>query len=313
MDHRGRWLLTGSAGLADDEFAHLGQHAADLGLTPTAVPAVRRTTSVTPHGRVSALRWGSGAPELVLLHGGGQNAHTWDGVLLALGVPALAVDLPGHGSSDWRTDRDYAPTTSAATVAAALAADGVAGVPVVGMSMGGLTAIALAARHPAVVRGLVVVDVTPSVLARVAAMTPAQRGATVLVGDRGPFDDLDALVAAAAAASPGRSVEAVRRGVVHNTRRLPDGRWVWRHDLPAPVRPGDLDRLWDDLGSLAVPVTLVRGGDSAFVSDGDAAEFRRRRPGAGVEVVDGAGHAVQSDRPAGLAALLRTVLDRHGR
>ena len=36
----------------------------------------------------------------MLLHGGGQNAHTWDTVALALGVPLVAIDLPGHGHSD---------------------------------------------------------------------------------------------------------------------------------------------------------------------------------------------------------------------
>ncbi len=36
---------------------------------------------------------------MVFLHGGGQNAHTWDTVILGLGVPALAIDLPGHGRS----------------------------------------------------------------------------------------------------------------------------------------------------------------------------------------------------------------------
>ena len=46
---------------------------------------------------------------MVFLHGGGQNAHTWDTVILGLGLPALAVDLPGHGRSAWREDGDYGP------------------------------------------------------------------------------------------------------------------------------------------------------------------------------------------------------------
>ncbi len=36
----------------------------------------------------------------MLLHGGAQNAHTWDTVALALGRPLVAIDLPGHGHSD---------------------------------------------------------------------------------------------------------------------------------------------------------------------------------------------------------------------
>jgi esterase len=69
---------------------------------------------------VSALVWGEHPPELVLLHGGGQNAHTWDTVALILGRPLLAVDLPGHGHSDWRADRDYGPWRNAEAVAAVI-------------------------------------------------------------------------------------------------------------------------------------------------------------------------------------------------
>ena len=50
--------------------------------------------------RLSALVWGERAPELVFLHGGAQNAHTWDTVALALNRPLVCIDLPGHGHSD---------------------------------------------------------------------------------------------------------------------------------------------------------------------------------------------------------------------
>jgi pimeloyl-ACP methyl ester carboxylesterase len=49
---------------------------------------------------------------------------------------------------------------------------------------------------------------------------------------------------------------------------------------------------------------LVVGGDSVFVTDEDVAEFRRRQPTAQIAIVNGAGHAVQSDRPRELAALI---------
>ena len=45
-----------------------------------------------------------------------QNAHTWDTVIVGLGEPALAVDLPGHGRSRWRDDGDYGPVRNAETL-----------------------------------------------------------------------------------------------------------------------------------------------------------------------------------------------------
>ena len=68
--------------------------------------------------------WGDGEPELVLLHGGAQNAHTWDTVALALDRPLVAIDLPGHGHSDGpaATARSTARAENAEDVAAAIRA-----------------------------------------------------------------------------------------------------------------------------------------------------------------------------------------------
>ncbi len=80
------------------------------------------------------------------MHGGGQNAHTWDTVALALDRPLLAIDLPGHGHSDWRADHKYFPAENAAAIAVVVRALAPDAKMVVGMSLGGLTALALAPR-----------------------------------------------------------------------------------------------------------------------------------------------------------------------
>lgn len=290
----------------DDEFALLGENAAEIGAPADRVPPVRRIEAETPTGAVSALRWGIADPRLLLLHGGGQNAHTWDTVLVALGVPALAVDLPGHGHSAWREDQDYSPASNAAAIAAALASWGVAGVPVVGMSLGGLTTLALAARNPGLATAVTLVDVTPSVLARVARMSTAQRGTTALIAGPEEFATREEMFEAAVAGAQQRSHSSLRRGVVHNSRRLPNGRWAWRYDRQR-VTPETYEPLWADAERLDVPVTLVKGGNSAFVGDADVTEFARRLPALAVEVVAGAGHSVQSDRPRELAEILRRL------
>src|SRR6202011_1015574 len=140
-------------------------------------PAVERITS----GPISALRWGTSAPRVIFLHGGGQNAHTWDTVIVGLGQPALAVDLPGHGHSAWREDGDYSPQHNAAALAPVLSELAPDADLVVGMSLGGLTAIGLGAVAPHLVRELVLVDVTPSALRRHAEMTKEQLGTVALV------------------------------------------------------------------------------------------------------------------------------------
>ena len=151
-----------------DEFAMLGDNAAEAGL-PFDVeqpPEVRRTAVVAPSGRtLSALVWGAGEPELVFLHGGAQNAHTWDTVALALGRSLVAIDLPGHGHSDWRPARDYAPHLLADDVAHAIGSLAPAASTLIGMSLGGLTAVAPPAAPPPLARRIAVLAVTPRVQA----------------------------------------------------------------------------------------------------------------------------------------------------
>jgi pimeloyl-ACP methyl ester carboxylesterase len=290
-----------------DEFGLLGDNAAEVGLPFAGPPPVaRREFDVDPDQAVSAIVWGDAEPELVLLHGGGQNAHTWDTVALALGRPLIAVDLPGHGHSGRRPDRDYGPWRSAEAIAAVIEQAAPTAAAVIGMSLGGVTAIRLAATRPDLVQKLVSVDATPQVGDGIPAMSQADRGAVALIAGPPVFESFEAIAAAAVAASPHRPRTAVERGVRHNAVELPDGTWTWRYDLfELPSRQFDFAPLWDDVSAITAPVMLVRGGDSKFVTDGAAAEFRRHQPDLRVEVVAGSGHAVQSDQPLELTRLIQ--------
>jgi pimeloyl-ACP methyl ester carboxylesterase len=284
-----------------DEFAFLPENAEQAGVS--AIPPAQRLD----HGDVSAIRWGDGDPRVVFLHGGGQNAHTWDTVIVGLGVPALAVDLPGHGRSAWREDGDYGPRRNAVAVAPLLRELAPTADLVVGMSLGGLTAIRLAATEPGLVRRLVLVDVTPSAPERHTEMTDAQKGTVALVqGDR-TFPSFEAMLEVTIAAAPHRDPKSLRRGVFHNSKQLDDGTWTWRYDS---IRTGaGFDNLWDDVPALTMPTTLVRGANSFFVNDDDADAFARSAPGfRQTHVVPDSGHSVQSDQPAALVAILRTEL-----
>jgi pimeloyl-ACP methyl ester carboxylesterase len=285
-----------------DEFALLSENAAQAGVS-SALPSVVRIE----RGPISALRWGSDPARVVFLHGGGQNAHTWDTVILGLGLPALAIDLPGHGRSAWRDDGDYGPKLNAEAVAPVIEELAPDAELVVGMSLGGLTAMRLAVTTPALVRALVMIDVTPSAPERHEQMTQTQMGLVALVqGDR-EFPSFAAMLDVTVAAAPHRDRNSLRRGVFHNSKQLDDGSWTWRYDT---FRKGDgFEGLWDDVPALRVPTTLVRGANSFFVNDDDAPEFGRIAPGfQRVIVVSDSGHSVQGDQPQALVEILRSVL-----
>ena len=288
---------------AYDEFGLLRENAEEAGLPWPGPPSVRRTAVDVGGGRkLSALVWGDGPAELVLVHGGAQNAHTWDTVALAFGRPLVAIDLPGHGHSDWKDDHAYWPPLMADDLAVAvreLAPDAAA---VVGMSMGGLTSLCLAAQHPELVRKLVVIDVTPG--------TDHTKAEPIVAFISGPesFTSFDEILERTVQYNPTRSVSSLRRGVIHNAKERSDGSWTWRWD-PQHTRPdggelGVFDDLWSAVDAVGVPFLFVRGGTSGVVGDEDVEELQRRQPGVFVEVVEGAGHSVQGDKPVELAALL---------
>jgi pimeloyl-ACP methyl ester carboxylesterase len=293
-----------------DEFSMFHENAEEFGLPWDGPPTVRREeVEVEPGRHLSALVWGAGPPELVLLHGGAQNAHTWDTVALALDRPLVAVDLPGHGHSDGGHDGALDPAANARDVAVVVRALAPEARAVVGMSLGGVTALALAAHAPELVRRLVLVDITPGV--------DEQRSGAIIAFVNGPetFDSFDELLARTIAFNPTRSESSLRRGILHNALQRDDGTWVWRyarHRLRTPVGDGAAGAgtpffasLWEVVSDLGVPLMLVRGMlPQSVVSDADEAELLRRQPGARVEHVADAGHSVQGDTPVELAALI---------
>lgn len=285
------------------EFTFLRENAKQAGATGP-LPTVERIDTAA----VSALKFGDAAPRVVFLHGGGQNAHTWDTVVIGLGEPALSIDLPGHGRSAWREDGDYGPKLNATAVEPVVRSFASDADLVVGMSLGGLTALRLAVTAPELVRKLVLVDVTPSAPERHTEMTDEQKGTVALVQGEKSFPSFDAMLEVTVAAAPHRDRESLRRGVFHNAKRLEDGTWTWRYDS---IRKGEgFDGLWDDVPKLTTPTTLVRGANSFFVNDDDAAEFARIAPGfQTVHIVEDSGHSVQSDQPVRLVEILRGLLD----
>jgi esterase len=291
------------------EFSLLSENAEQAGVAGP-LPDVQRVEAGTPHGKISSLRWGEAPPRIVFLHGGGQNAHTWDTVIVGLGEPALAVDLPGHGHSGWREDGDYSPQHNADALVPVLRAHASGADLVVGMSLGGLTAIRLAAAAPDLVDELVLIDVTPSALQRHAELTAEQQGTVALMHGEREFPSFQAMLDLTIAAAPHREVTALRRGVFHNSRRLDNGNWAWRYDAIRAVP--DFASLWDDVDALSAPITLVRGGSSGFVTDQDASELSRRATHfRTAHVVENSGHSVQSDQPRALIDILHGVLEAH--
>ncbi|MET7770968.1 alpha/beta hydrolase [Nocardia sp. NPDC005366] len=294
-----------------DEFTYLAENRSEIGRDGFPLPEVERETVVVGGRALSALRWTQAEPAVVFLHGGGQNAHTWDSVILEMlcrrtDLGAVAIDLPGHGHSDRRPDRDYMPWTAADAVLPAIAELAPRAQLLVGMSLGGLTAIRAVGLQPGLVRHTVIIDVTPSVAERQNVMSTTERGTTELATGPQLFDDIEVMTDRIAEMAPHRRRSAIRRGVVHNSRRVGTG-YAWRYDRLSG--PDDFRPLWEHVGTADTDFTLVRGGESTFVDDADVREFASRAARFCARVVPDAGHSVQADRPVELATVIEEALD----
>lgn len=313
-----------------DEFSFLPAQAADIG-HDGELPHRERVDLTLPDGRrLSAIRTTpadapGASPVVTLLHGAGLNAHTWDTTILAMGLPALAIDLPGHGDSSWRDDAAYVARVLAADVAAGMDAWTDTPQLLVGQSLGGLTAAAVAASRPDLVSELVVIDITPG-------LDPDAGASQIRQFFAGPTDwaSRDELVERALAFGLGGSRTAAERGVFLNSRVRADGRVEWKHHFAhlaaaaaasgesktdaaaAGSAPHDAvsavlgDAGWDDLAAVSAPVTLLRG-DHGYVTEEDAAVFAARVPAASIETV-ASGHNVQEELPVELGRRLRSLV-----
>jgi pimeloyl-ACP methyl ester carboxylesterase len=289
-----------------DEFSYFYDNATEVGLPWNGPPTVARVfVNVDGDRSLSALQWGTSSPEIVFLHGGAQNAHTWDTVALALDRPLLAIDLPGHGHSDGGKNGSLNVIDNAHDIAVVLRELAPDAQLVVGMSLGGMTSVALADHAPELVRRLALIDVTPGVDG-----PKAQQIANFINGPE-TFPNFDELLARTIEFNPTRTESSLRRGILHNALQLDDGTWVWRYRrmMESGGEHPDFSALWDVIGASTMPLLLARGMLSqSVVDDADEAELLRRRPDAVVLRVENAGHSIQGDQPVELARILQEFL-----
>jgi pimeloyl-ACP methyl ester carboxylesterase len=178
----------------------------------------------------------------------------------------------------------------------------------VGMSLGGANALAWAGTHSHRLAGLVLVDIGPE------TRQAGARKIAAFTSEATPLDSVEDFVDKALAFNPRRNATLLRRSLLHNLRRMPDGRWMWKYDQRhrGRVDPKAAERrrelLWSAVPGVTCPTLVVRGAESDVFHDEDAEKLARALPDGRWVKVAGAGHTVQGDNPAGLLVSLREFL-----
>ena len=269
---------------------------------------VRRDCVARDNVRLSYLDWGGRGDPIVFLHGGALTAHTWDLVCIGLRdtYRCIALDLRGHGDSEWSDD--YRIDTATEDVAALVAALGAARCHVVGMSLGGNIAAHFAGAYPERTASLTLVDVGPGV------DFGATRSLRNFVEDAQDVDNLETIVAAALLVNPHADRDKLVYRLQHSMQLTAEGRYRWKVDRR---RPHDYDHILAKLAELpdfasriTCPVLVARGGRSRIFSDEAAARCAAWFALGEWARIENAGHNIQEDNPRGLLDALKRLLNR---
>jgi len=229
------------------------------------------------------------APKLVLLHGGGANAHWWDHLAptLADTFHVVALDFRGHGDSDHPDALE--PGAFQLDLEAVLAYLAAPDAILMGHSMGAhvaLSHVAGGGRSRAVVavecsRGGGRVD---------------RRRARLALSIRRSYASREEAIRRFQFLPPAPGADEPLRCAIagHSVREEPDGRFGYKFDgrwfgIPARTPP--------DLEAVACPVLLIRGAESRLLTAEGADELIRQLPVARLEEIPDAGHNVQIERP----------------
>lgn len=277
--------------------------AASENLAEPGAPPVSRFFARRDGGRLHALDWGGDGPPALFIHGGALSAHTWDLAcpLLRTDYRCLAVDMRGHGDSDWADSyriEDYADD-----VACVIRELGWRRPHLVGMSLGGVVAAhaALNAKDfsPA---SLTLVDVAPGVDYEASA---AMRDFITTTGaENGVFSLIETARKLGARGSDAKLFYRYATLI----RQNPDGSWRWKFDTREPPDfphiLTHIDILNDRAKEMTWPCLIVRGALSRILSNEAAAAFAAKCPNGAWRIVEKAGHSVQEDNPQELARAL---------
>jgi esterase len=289
---------------------HEAARAAGVQFHEDAVPS---SGFVEANGlRFHYLEWGKPTDRpIIMLHGMGQTAHSWDFAALALcdRYHIVALDQRGHGDSDWAPNAEYSLSAHQGDITAVLSELGLDDIVLMGLSMGGRNAFTYAADYPAQVAALIVVDSAPEL---------QQSGADTIrrfVENMDVLDTFEEFVVKTKQYNPRRSDRQIRGSLTNNLKQLPDGRWTWKYDrvFRSPdakpwTSPDIVAQMWHKVEGVQCHALVVRGAGSTVLSQKTAEEMAQRLPNGRLAVVPDAGHLVPGDNPTGFHQVVEAFL-----
>ena len=292
-----------------EEFESLHSSARDLGLVVPERGAVRYASrNVVVNGlRLHLLEWGDPAlPDVLLLHGGNQSAHSWDlvSLILAPRYHVVAIDQRGHGDTEWPRDGEVGRHNMASDARGVIDLLGLDHPTVMGHSMGGIVTMTLLLANPGLARKAVFVDIAPELPDSDGQPSVGSQRIREFVRSAREFDSIDEFVDRVVDYDPFRSREHIHRTLIYNLMQRNDGKYVSKSD----ARRASENRASDGLAArpmlpeaaaIECPTLIVRGAESNVLTPDHAERFAETLPAGRLVTVADCGHNVHSQNTAG--------------
>lgn len=253
------------------------------------------------------LEWGAaGKQPLILLHGIARVAHSFDHLAphFASNYRVIAVDLRGHGDSEWDPQGAYLVEDYTKDLEALVERLGLRDIVLWGNSTGGRVAQVYAGLHPDRVAAMIVEDVGPE---RPPAIS--DRRARRMGREEGGWADEDELVAQLKTDYP-RTAEPLLRALArHGSKSRADGRIVWKRD-PAILNGFVPTELWAAVRRIRASILYLLGGASTIVPPETQAQLRQALPQVEIVTLPGLGHYPSDEQPAEFLAIVDRFLQQ---
>lgn len=255
---------------------------------------------------INVTSWGKqAAPACLLIHGLDNNARIWDNIAIKLSenLRVYAIDIRGHGDSDWASSNSYTLNTFLNDIETIRAYLSLSNFIMIGHSLGGRIATYYTAKYLEHVKKLIIIDMAPEIGNNIIEKLNSDSRS-----QPENFQSIQECYSYMQTIYP-LSQQSFLYDFCQHSFSQQNGHYTNKTDpafkykmlqssgLGGHINPLQDGNIWDTLVKINIPTLIIRGGFSAVLSSQVANKMASALPNANIRIIERAGHAVMLDNP----------------
>jgi len=243
-----------------------------------------------------------GGVPLLIVHGLSYFSWDWLGIAQTLGADreVICMDMRGFGDSQWSPQKDYSVATMGGDILSVLDHARWKRALLIGHSMGGRSTTWVAAKHPAKVAGLALIDYSPE-----NAPAGSKRVTQIVASTPERFSSVDEALKYFKSTNHERFENYLTADF--RLKRDTYFRDQFKRLLETGERPKLGVDMWQLLGEIRCHILSMRGARSDMYAADTVEKMKAANPRLAVVEVE-AGHNIAGENPQGFVTALRPFL-----